>query len=163
MTKPDDSTEAEEPFSYPKRRSIAVAFAEAYLGGQLKVKFPTPAEFERDRDLLCAIAEIPKEQARKISSTELAGVLRRTFDDNAWILLRRVESSEETYRATVNWFIELIWRMRNGRRIDGEFLAVPNIESRVDKLEEEVRKHGNALDELRILLRLSEGGSGANP
>jgi len=163
-SKEPDEPEPEEPqapFTFSKRQSIVASFAQAVLGGQVSVDFPLATEYKPQSDVLALMSGLSKEEGREIDPVMLEAAYKKTFNENAMIVLGvTAESSERQQQVAVNWFVETIWKLRNSRRIQGNFLAIPNIESRVKKLEEEIERHNRLLNEMEILLRLGNGGTG---
>jgi len=152
------------PFSYEKKCEIVTNFIEAYLSGQVKIAKPTIEEMKSDMTLFDSMLRMDdklldgKDRVNTTTNVTLMVDYYQILHDCASMLLGWKEASDEEIHKAVDFMMKQIWLNRTAGKIEGEFLAVPNLKAQVKDLQETVARHAGALEEMRILLRAFGSG-----
>lgn len=169
MTVEEGATTGSVPkFTAAERYDIVLSFIKALLGGQVSMSSPTPEELMKFRDDFGPLANanelVKGVDLTKIDERQLWWIQNENIDKRVAIILGTTQAKDEERKKAVDDMLMMIWKYRGGERIKGEFLAIPNIESRLKTVEEEVSSHHGALEELKILFRnLLSQNSGSSP
>ena len=159
MSSPSIEDNLPPPPTWKEKHSLAFGFVEAYFGGQVKVTFPRKEDVEADKDLANALVRV-RGQAQDFDHVDInlvAALSMNTFEDRAKIIYGSKVASDDERKRAINGMLDFIWQFRMGGRIEGEFLAIPNLEAKISNLEEQVRSHRSLLEELQILVRALGG------
>jgi len=122
-----------------ERHNIVRSFIDAYIRGAVIISFPT------EEGLKAAGVKDASERERASKRYFLNLVEKAT----GAVKLTQIELEE-----TIDKLFGSIVALRIGRRIEGEFLQVPNVESKLNSLEERVCNIERLLEELQNLMRV---------
>jgi len=135
-------------FSVEERNNIVRSFIEAYIRGAVKIAFPTKKEIEHYKPDIEAVS------GKKVDAVALEdqskGLFERLFSTAAGALKATQDEMQNAIDKLFTWIIIL----RQGERIEGEFLQIPNLQSRLSSLEERVANIERLLEELQNLIRI---------
>jgi len=139
-----------ELFSKEERYNIVRSFIEAYIRGEVKIAFPTKEEVERHKQDMEAI--FGKEAL--ISAPQVEYLSKQRFLNFVSIATGASESTQSELQVAISELFRFIILCRQGERIEGEFLQVPNLQLRLASLEGRVTYIEHLLEELRNLTRI---------
>ncbi|MGD0424091.1 MAG: hypothetical protein ABSA92_11625 [Candidatus Bathyarchaeia archaeon] len=154
------------PFSYERKCEIVNNFIEAYLSGQVKILKITIEDLKSDMTFFDSMLRMDEKllagmDPNNIKATNIDVMVSyyHVLHDCASMLLGWKKATDEELHSAVDFMMKQIWLNRTANRIDGEFLAVPNLKSQVKELQETAARHTSALEELKILMKAAFGSS----
>jgi len=126
-------------FSDEERHRIVRSFIEAYMRGAVKVGLPELGE----EDLLGEKIDGKSLVDFKASFTRLLGVAAGA-----------AKSTEAEIQQAINSVFNLVLALRLNNRLEGEFLHISNVDSRLGSLEGRAADIERLLEELQHLIRV---------
>jgi len=119
-------------FSVEERNNIVRSFIEAYIRGAVQISFPTREEAEKHKK------EFEAAFGRKIDPLSVELSSKDTFERLISTATGALKATESEIQEAIDNLFSLIISYRQGDRIKGEFLEVPNFQRRLSSLEEKV-------------------------
>ena len=130
----------ESIFTQDEIRDIVKGFIRSYVGGNIKIGFPTATE----------ILEQYKFKSKRISKEEATQHefgIKETFNRTISVCSGATPSTSEQYRVALSELFMHILRFRCSGRIEGKFVEYSVIE-RLEKLEEGLQITNDLVEEL---------------
>ena len=155
--------------TYAEKYDLAYGFVKSYFGGQVSVAFSTTEEIHDAKEsgrlaaMQWAKSFVEQEQAADITRFDdeaICALEKKFFQHNASIIYGTTKATEDERKKAVDWILDYLWSLRSVDSVKGQFWAVPDMEKRVGRLEEDLRQHMEHLKELRILINAYFTGQG---
>jgi len=131
-------------FSQEERHNIVRSFIWSYITGSVKIAFPTEAEL---RD------PVTKEKLLEVGIQDIENSTKTLFRELMMMSSGAAKATQDQVDTAINRLFGLIFNLRNGHRLEG-ILIKPEVESRVDSLEERVSGIEKLFEELRNRLKV---------
>lgn len=157
----DEETPVNFGLSDQDRNNIVVSFIKAYLDGKVKVTFPTADEIREDSEYQDALGRKYGVDMTQWTASDLQLAAQNEFRTRFRMAAGSSTISTEERRKAINSLFDLIPILREGNKLEGEFIGVATLESKLAGLEERVDGLDELLKELRLYMRALLGNGGA--